>query len=68
MAAKWASHSNMADNEQMAQETRTVYLDILNHQRTWLLNKNSVGQKIDEEVIRKHLTELDLEEEKMRFL
>lgn len=67
MAAKWASHTNTADNEQMVRDTKSVYLDILNHQRQWLINKNK-DQMIDEEVIRKHLTELDLEEERMRFL
>jgi hypothetical protein len=51
----------------MARDSKNIYLDILNHQREWLINKNK-DQMIDEEVIRKHLMELDLEEERMRFL
>jgi Na+/H+ antiporter len=68
MAAKWASHGNTAENEQTAGDAKIIYLEILNHQREWLLNKNKADQMIDEEVIRKHLQELDLEEERLRFL
>jgi CPA1 family monovalent cation:H+ antiporter len=67
MAAKWASHNSKADNPQLALDTKNIYLDILNHQRQWLIDKNK-DQMIDEEIIRKHLMELDLEEERMRFL
>ena len=67
METKWASHTKSDNNEQMARDSKPIYLDILNHQRLWLINKNK-DQMIDEEVIRRHLTELDLEEERMRFI
>lgn len=47
--------------------TRDAYRNILNAQRQWLHEKNRV-QEIDEEIIRKHLMFLDLEEEKLKLL
>lgn len=68
MAHKWEHNSNMADDKLMAEECKIVYLDILNQQRQWLHDKNCVEEGLDEEIIRKHLQLLDLEEEKMRYL
>jgi CPA1 family monovalent cation:H+ antiporter len=52
----------------MAEECKVVYLDILNRQRQWLLLKNKSEMAIDEDIIRRHLYYLDLEEEKLRFV
>lgn len=70
MARKWEGHSLANDNDkvQMTAELITVYTDILNLQRRWLLNKNKEEQMLDEEIIRKHLLRIDLEEEKLHFL
>ncbi len=45
-----------------------VYLDILKQQRKWLLNKNKLHERLDEDIIRKHLQHVDLEEEKLKFI
>lgn len=69
MARKWEHHSlETEDHTDMAEESKIAYRDILNRQRQWLLSANKVEKNLDEEIIRKHLLYLDLEEEKLRFL
>lgn len=48
-------------------EYRNIYLDILETQRLWLIAKNREELLLDEEIIRKHLRLLDLQEEKMNM-
>ena len=57
-------------NEEMAlvDEARTIYLDIIDKQRQWLIHKNNEDETINEEIIRRHLKILDLEEERLIFL
>lgn len=68
IAAKWEQHNVIMDNEFLTEEYKLIYLDILNQQREWLLQKNIDDKLIDEEIIRKHFRHLDLEEEKLQFL
>lgn len=46
-------------------EYRDIYIDVLESQRLWLIAKNREELLLDEEIIRKHLRLLDLQEEKM---
>lgn len=48
-------------------EYRNIYIDILETQRTWLIHKNREELLLDEEIIRKHLRLLDLQEEKLNM-
>jgi Na+/H+ antiporter len=68
MARKWEHKKQTAGDDQMAKECRSVYLDILNHQRNWLLEKNKAEKTLNEDLVRKHLAHLDLEEENLRYL
>jgi CPA1 family monovalent cation:H+ antiporter len=68
MEKKWQDSSILAENIVMAEACKVIYLDILSQQRQWLLNKNKQEVHLDEDIIRKHLVSLDLEEEKLRFL
>ena len=68
MARKWEQNATITDDEFMAEECKLVYLDILNQQRQWLIQKNKDEQTLNEEIIRKHLRYLDMEEEKLSFL
>ncbi|TDQ11042.1 Na+/H+ antiporter [Pedobacter metabolipauper] len=68
VAKKWESKDQLADDGHLAKESKAVYLDLINQQRQWLLKKNSEEETLDEDVIRKQLNYLDLEEEKLRFL
>ncbi|HVD98088.1 MAG TPA: Na+/H+ antiporter [Cytophagaceae bacterium] len=66
MANKWEDQSNEVDAE-LSNEVRTIYLDVLNKQRQWLLHRNHTDQKMDEEVVRKYLRQIDIEEEKLKL-
>jgi len=68
IARKWEDiHVNTDDNILMSDETKIIYLNLLEHQRNWLLDKNQ-EEILDEEIIRRHLLYLDLEEEKLQFM
>lgn len=68
MAKKWEDKSEIVNDEVMAEDCKVIYLDILEQQRKWLHDKNEEEQTLDEEIIRKHLLHLDLEEERLRFI
>lgn len=68
MAHKWEHNKNIAGDETMAQECKAVYLDLLDQQRQWLIQKNKDEKMLDEGIIRKHMRLLDLEEEKLKFI
>lgn len=57
---------NKSSGKESAFGNKEIHYDILELQRQWLLNKNKMDNKIDEEVIRKFLYQIDLEEEKIR--
>lgn len=68
IARKWEDTDAATDDTAlMTDEAKTVYRDILDRQRVWLTDKNN-NSNIDEEIIRKHLLYLDLEEEKIELL
>lgn len=48
-------------------EYRKIYIDILEAQRIWLINKNREELLLDEKIIRKHLRLLDLQEERLNM-
>ncbi|MBP4136937.1 Na+/H+ antiporter [Flavobacterium geliluteum] len=65
---KWEQHSKKNDDESIGRELKVIYLDLLNQQRQWLLNKNKENQNLDEAIIKRQLHYLDVEEEKLRYL
>ncbi|MES1224365.1 MAG: cation:proton antiporter, partial [Bacteroidota bacterium] len=67
MVAKWEA-SQLPDEVLLAEESKAIYLDIINHQRKWLHDKNIAEGSLDEDIIRKHLRHLDIEEEKLQFV
>jgi CPA1 family monovalent cation:H+ antiporter len=68
MARKWEDSSRLVNDTLITEECKIVYLDILNQQRQWLLNKNKAKELLDEDIIRKHLRYLDMEEERLGFM
>ncbi|MBG9377510.1 Na+/H+ antiporter [Panacibacter sp. DH6] len=68
MAEKW--ESKLLDGAEiiLSEESKAIYLDLLNQQRKWLLNKNDTNDDVDEDIIRRHLYQIDIEEEKLRFM
>jgi monovalent cation/hydrogen antiporter len=68
LAEKWTAGAADNVNPVMPPETKAVYLDILEQQRRWLLNRNAADRFIDEDLIRMHLRQIDIEEQKLLFL
>lgn len=68
LMAKWRGKTNDDKDPFLSADGRRIYLDVLNRQRQWLLNHKQAGGRIEEDVIRKHLKKLDMEEEKLGLM
>lgn len=68
LAMKWKSKSDEEIDPGMSPESKAIYLEVLDRQRQWLLKKNGTAYHFDDEVIRKFLYMVDIEEEKVRFM
>lgn len=67
-ASKWNDNAREETATPITEADKAVYLDVLAHQRDWLLARNRDDNTIDEEVIRRHVQRIDLEEEKIKLL
>ena len=67
LATRWDDDNTDLQEKLLPEDYKTVYLDILNRQRQWLRAWNK-DHSTNEDVIRKHLHRLDLEEEKVLYL
>lgn len=67
IAVKWDENMTSDADLEIPNDIKFIYLELLNEQRQWLLAKNKEDQNFDEDIIRKHLYKIDLEEEKLRF-
>jgi CPA1 family monovalent cation:H+ antiporter len=65
---KWEDNKQMVNDVVMAEECKVVYLEILSEQRVWLIQLNKDERTLNEEIIRKQLQYLDLEEERLRYI
>ncbi|WP_346237456.1 Na+/H+ antiporter [Niabella insulamsoli] len=65
--AKWQQKLDTVEEALVNAETKTVYLELLEAQRQFLIEKNKASH-IEEEVIRKEITLIDIEEEKVKLL
>ncbi|OXG04156.1 sodium/proton antiporter (CPA1 family) [Flavobacterium araucananum] len=65
---KWEQLSNEIDDDSISKDLKEIYLDLLNQQRQWLINKNRDDKTLDESVIRRQMHYLDIEEEKLRYI
>ncbi|WP_345988952.1 Na+/H+ antiporter [Chryseobacterium sp. Chry.R1] len=63
---KWQGKIGDDAQIRISPEVKSAYMDILNQQRTWLVDQNH-GDRYDEDIIRKHLMRIDLEEERIRY-
>jgi Na+/H+ antiporter len=68
MAQTWEKNGSLVDDVKMSGDIKRVYLDILEQQRQWLLKKNMEDKTLDEDLIRKQLTKIDLEEIKLGYM
>ena len=67
MLKQWENKMQIVDDEIMDLEQRRIYLELLEHQRNFLINRNK-DPDLDEEVIRSQLYLIDLEEEKIKSM
>lgn len=68
MEQKWRLNTIDSKENQLPDHSRDIYQEILEQQRQWLIQKNHEKNTLSEEVVRRHLLYLDLEEEKLKFL
>lgn len=66
LAHQWQNQLKPDEPATLPEEVREIYKNILEKQRQFLLQTNKKEQRIDEEVIRKFLHQIDLEEEKLK--
>lgn len=64
---QWEERSKAADDSWMNAKTKVIFLEMLESQRAYLTELNK-DPKIDEELIRQQLYQIDLEEERLRIL
>ena len=66
---KWKSKIENDSEVGLPSEVKNAYLDVLDKQRTWLIEQNhEQEQRFDEDIIRKHLMKIDLEEERILLM
>ncbi|WP_293892808.1 Na+/H+ antiporter [Flavobacterium sp.] len=68
IADKWEASKMLTEDTEMTADGKIIYLNILRKQRKWLLQKNRKDGNLDEGIVRRHLHQLDMEEEKVRHL
>ncbi len=66
LASRWEHAQLMLEDESLNHKFRHAYLKLLNQQRHWLREWNR-DLETDEEIIRKYLMRIDLEEAKMKL-
>lgn len=68
IADKWEASKMLTEDTEMTAEGKIIYLNILRQQRKWLIQRNIKDANLDEAIVRIHLHNLDMEEEKVRHL
>jgi monovalent cation/hydrogen antiporter len=63
----WETKNESSDNDWLNKDTKIIYLQSLESQRQFLVQQNK-DINVDEEIIRWHLYQIDLEEEKIRMM
>ncbi|UIR54887.1 Na+/H+ antiporter [Sphingobacterium sp. SRCM116780] len=63
----WEERSEATDDNWMNEKTKLIFIELLESQRAYLTELNK-DPKIDEEIIRQQLYQLDLEEERLKIV
>lgn len=61
------SKSEGTEDAALDQKMRAIYLEVLEQQRQWLIEANRKDARLDEHLVRRHLYQIDIEEEKLRY-
>ncbi len=68
LTAKWQHKTSANFNSVVHADFKAIYLETLEIQRKWLIDKIKTENRLDEDVIQKHLYQIDLEEEKIKLM
>lgn len=68
LVTKWEHKTHTDTAENISAKHREIYLTIIQEQRSWLLIHSRKQQDLDDEIVRRHLHYLDLEEERLALL
>ncbi|MES2650722.1 MAG: Na+/H+ antiporter [Bacteroidota bacterium] len=63
----WEEKTKAADDDWMNERTKSLFIEMLESQRQFLTELNK-DPKIDEEIIRRQLYQIDLEEERLKII
>jgi Na+/H+ antiporter len=64
---QWEDRAKITDDSQMSVQTKAIFVALLESQRAYLTELNK-DPKIDEEIIRQQLYQIDLEEERLKII
>ncbi|WP_027419606.1 Na+/H+ antiporter [Crocinitomix catalasitica] len=64
---QWEERANDVEDKWMNEETKVIFVEILESQREYLTELNK-DPSIDEEIIRQQLYQIDLEEERLKII
>lgn len=67
LAHQWKNQLQPEESALLPGHIRSIYMNILEQQRQLLLQKNKNEKRIEEEIIRRYLYQIDLEEEKLNM-
>jgi len=68
MRSRWQNSILETDEERLSSDCEVIYVDLLSKQREWLINKNVTEPLLDEDIVRKYMSILDIEEEKLNYM
>jgi CPA1 family monovalent cation:H+ antiporter len=60
-------HANEMWDRKLSPEVKRIYIELLRDQRNWLLKENRNNDKLDEDIVRKFLMTIDMEEARASF-
>ena len=63
----WIENNPENSHQRILPEAKNKYLELLNKQRNWLLDENRDTQTLDEEIVRKFLLRIDMEEARVNL-
>ncbi len=63
---RWEQEDKEESVHKISGEAKAIYFEVLEEQRKWLREENKNNPKVDEEIVRRYLLKLDLEEERLR--
>ncbi|GAA4307849.1 Na+/H+ antiporter [Compostibacter hankyongensis] len=67
LAGQWQNSLRPDETAAVPGNIRSIYKNVLDRQRKLLLHKNKTEPRIDEEIVRRFLHQIDLEEEKIKL-